>query len=473
MEGNDVEPTWRNLLRLKDSLWLQDHKVLGDVVFPCAGYIAIAGEAIRQLTGTNDFSLRRLGIKTALVLQDKAVELMTSLRHPQKSNRALSGWYEFSIISYNGMSWTEHCVGEVKGGAEESWQSFEAPDMKALPRAVQFPYESFRSIGLHYGPAFQGLRGVSAKPGKKTAMASLQPPPITGSTYPVHPTTIDQCLQLLGMASSEGLSRHLKQIPLPTSIGQLYIQAIHSQDLLQARAIANSTNLAGDVHGEMMVVQGGKVLLSVTDCHLSAFDGNSKPECDDPIAAARLSWRPDIDFLPLETLMVSQEKSVADIQLIEKYGFLCSYEIQQRTEECGALSWYFENFKRWIDNHVEEGRLGQNKMVLDSRELLDLNVHDRMELIEELKAQLKTSQFVHVAELITRLTYSCVGVFEETIAILDIYIRDDGLTKLYGITGDRIDSSEFSSPLAIQIQHCECWKSELGLEAPRRWHWAH
>ena len=77
-----MEPTWRNLLRLKDSLWLQDHKVLGDVVFPCAGYIAIAGEAIRQLTGTNDFSLRRLGIKTALVLQDKAVELMTSLRHP-------------------------------------------------------------------------------------------------------------------------------------------------------------------------------------------------------------------------------------------------------------------------------------------------------------------------------------------------------------------------------------------------------
>jgi SAM-dependent methyltransferase len=431
------------MLRLKDSLWLQDHKVLDDVVFPCAGYIAIAGAAVRQLAGSNDFSLRQLSIKTALVLQDKAVELMTSLRYSQSTSRSPSEWYDFSIISYNGMSWTEHCAGQVKGGLEESWKLPQAPDIKALPRAVQSPYESFRGIGLHYGPAFQGLRGVSTMPGKKTAIASLQFPPITGSTYPVHPTSIDQCLQLLGMASSEGLSRHLKQIPLPTSIGQLYIQEAHSDDILHARATAKSTTVSGDVHGEMMVVQGGKLVLSVTDCHLSAFDGNAEAECDDPIAAARLSWRPDIDFLPLETLMISQEKSLADIQLIEEYGFLCTYEIQQRTKDCGPLLWYFEKFKNWIDNHVEEGRLGQNKMVLESRDFLDMNAQDRMKLIEELRARLQTSQFINVAELITRLMDNCVGVFEGTKEILDIYIRDDGLTKLYGITGDRIDSSEF------------------------------
>lgn len=90
---------------------------MDDVVFPAAGYIAMAGEAIRQLTNINDFTLRHVLIKTALVLQDsKKIELMTSLGQVRFTTALDSDWYEFVISAYNGTSWAKHCIGQELGG---------------------------------------------------------------------------------------------------------------------------------------------------------------------------------------------------------------------------------------------------------------------------------------------------------------------------------------------------------------------
>ena len=81
LEDNTIEPAWRNVICLEDVPWLRDHKVIDDIVFPAAGYIAMAGEALRQLTGPEYYTLRNVSTKTALVLQEtKTVELMTGLR---------------------------------------------------------------------------------------------------------------------------------------------------------------------------------------------------------------------------------------------------------------------------------------------------------------------------------------------------------------------------------------------------------
>jgi hypothetical protein len=39
LESTDIEPSWRNVLRLEDVPWLADHKIVEDIVFPCAGYV--------------------------------------------------------------------------------------------------------------------------------------------------------------------------------------------------------------------------------------------------------------------------------------------------------------------------------------------------------------------------------------------------------------------------------------------------
>ena len=50
VESSDLEPSWRNLLRLEEVPWICDHVVQGQIVFPAAGYVAMAGEAVQQLS---------------------------------------------------------------------------------------------------------------------------------------------------------------------------------------------------------------------------------------------------------------------------------------------------------------------------------------------------------------------------------------------------------------------------------------
>ncbi|KAL4814823.1 hypothetical protein BDW67DRAFT_192033 [Aspergillus spinulosporus] len=445
LEGSDVEPIWRNLLRLKDAPWLGDHRVLQDVVFPCAGYIAMVGEAIRQITHCNDFSIRRLSISTAMILDDeKTVEVMTSLKPSRLSS---TQWYEFAIYSHNGNTWTKHCDGQAKGGRDDKAMDLKLAGLyNQLPRRVRSPYPIFTRVGLHYGPAFQGLESVCAKPGHRTATASLRIPPETGSAYPLHPTTIDECLQLLGIASAEGLGHRFEQILLPTMVESLYIHpAPDTAAPMQAGARAVLTaGSSSKVQGEMAVVADDQVLLSAHGCKLSPLEhdqvGLSR---DDRIAAARLYWRPDVDFIPLESLMTSHAKDLGALQLMETYVFLCTVEIQHRIRDHAPYDGHFGKFHNWIDECVDQGRRGENPLVAGSSELVKLPANERVALIRQLQGEIAESEFGNVAELVSRLLDNCVEVFKGQTEILDVYLRDGGLTKLYAITGDRIDSTEF------------------------------
>ncbi|KAL2816619.1 hypothetical protein BDW59DRAFT_166264 [Aspergillus cavernicola] len=453
LEGNDIEPTWRNLLRLKDAPWLHDHQVLNDVVFPCAGYIAMVGEAVQQVTQTEAFSIRRMNISTAMILiEDKSTEIVTSLRPSRLTTTNTPEWYDFSIYSHNGTTWTTHCDGQAKaGGAKHASVRQITVDDTHLPRAVRSPYPIFTRVGLHYGPTFQGLQSVSALPGHRTAAASLRLPPVTGSAYSLHPATIDQCLQLLGLASAEGLAHRFEQILLPTGIEHVYIQpATQDQDQDQAPMQAGARAIPvpdspGDILGEMTVVAQGQILLSAQGCKLSAFEQyqHGVGERDDRIAAARLSWRPDLDFVPLDSLMVSHVKDLDALRLMETYVFLCTVEIQYRIREHAPYQGHFEKFRHWIDALVEAGRVGGNRIIADSSELVKLSPDDRLALIHQMQPRMNDSEFASVAELVTRLLDNSVEVFNGETEILDVYLRDDGLTKLYAITGDRIDSTEF------------------------------
>jgi acyl transferase domain-containing protein len=71
LESTSLEPSWRNLLNIEDAPWLRDHQVQGAIVFPAAGYFAMAGEAIRQLSGIEEsYSLSHVVLSQALMLQE-------------------------------------------------------------------------------------------------------------------------------------------------------------------------------------------------------------------------------------------------------------------------------------------------------------------------------------------------------------------------------------------------------------------
>ncbi|KAJ6013940.1 type I iterative polyketide synthase [Penicillium herquei] len=129
--SNDLEPTWRNIIRLDDIPWLREHKMQGMAVFPLAGYLSMAVEAAKRRAEQNDavfshFDFREVKTGSALVLSEDAdSETTITLRPYAEGTRGNSDvWDEFRICSWNTKrGWTEHCSGLVRTRVNKKLQS--------------------------------------------------------------------------------------------------------------------------------------------------------------------------------------------------------------------------------------------------------------------------------------------------------------------------------------------------------------
>ncbi len=94
-------------------------------MFPAAGYITMAIEAMSQLHHETEivsdivgYSLRSVGISSTLRVPDDelGVEMILDM-HPTKltNSKGSSKWFEFNISSVMPSSdnWTEHCSGLI------------------------------------------------------------------------------------------------------------------------------------------------------------------------------------------------------------------------------------------------------------------------------------------------------------------------------------------------------------------------
>jgi acyl transferase domain-containing protein/threonine dehydrogenase-like Zn-dependent dehydrogenase len=221
------EPRWRNYLRISELPWLLDHKIQGNIVFPAAGYLAIAIEASAQLNRNNEkiakFILQDVAIQSALVLSEtSAAELMVSL---QKSTQHQEYFYNFHIYSISeGNRWTEHCTGLVgiqKNISVSSDGPEETDDYAMVPLGTEVHgisvidihkfYKELETLGLEYGPCFANMtRARVTQDGTCFAEVTI---PDTISVMPasfqhnllVHPCTLDSIFHTIFPALPPGM----------------------------------------------------------------------------------------------------------------------------------------------------------------------------------------------------------------------------------------------------------------------------
>lgn len=440
LEGSDLQPEWRNVLRLEDVPWIRDHKVIEDVVFPCAGYVAMAGEAIRQIAGGEDFTMRHVTVQAALVLQEfKSVEIVTSLRPVRLTTTLDSVWYDFAVMSYNGNTWMKHCFGQIRAGKESTASVATFPKH---PRRVADPYSAMKKVGLNYGPAFQGLTETCALPGKLTVTAMLSPPEESESFYYLHPTTIDNCLQLIAVASSDGLGRRLKKLFVPTSLGQLYVCGGRSASNMKAEAKATTGSLA--LAGDVIAVASDEVVLSLVGGKFSPLDDGVTSDSQDTVRGARLEWKPDVEFVPMKSLIRPQPCNQGCYHLIEEYTLLSIIEIRQKTSALPVKVKHLQKFSSWLALQIDRAAAGQNELVSDSKHLLALSANERTSRLAVLKKSLvETVETVAFSALVSRVLDHCQDLFEEKIDGIGLLLPDDGLTKVYDAMQIRSDCTDF------------------------------
>ncbi|KAJ5604827.1 hypothetical protein N7510_009981 [Penicillium lagena] len=354
LEASDIEPAWRILLSPRNVSWLNDHQVLGEIVFPCAGYIAMVNEAMRQLFNTQECTIRNLHMKVPLVLptsERDTVEIVTTLRPTRISDRLDSKWYEFTISSYDGNEWTKHTVGKAVAGVEELTWPATVPQQFAKPVSSQFWYKMLAKIGLQYGPQFQGLEDITADPISFTASATIR-----GSfgrsenSHALHPTSIDQCLQLFSVAACKGRAVHLTKLYIPMFIEEICLG--QNKDLMKVQ-VSGSSSTGTYGQGSVTLMSGDSMVLSMRGATLAQLDQKKANEASGIPLLSEVEWQPDLDLLPGHLQLPMSRNKEDTAGLLARASVLSMILVHQNIVDVKPCSEHIRSYKRWLQAQIQ------------------------------------------------------------------------------------------------------------------------
>lgn len=439
VESTDLEPVWRNLLHVSyNTTWLKDHKVGDNIVFPFAGYVAMAGEAVRQIGQIGDaFRLRHISVGTAMLLsEEKPTEIITTLRPLRLTVFQDSSWYEFTVSANNGHQWTKHCSGEVKaeGGALPAGTS-----PKSFPRAIGCErwFDGVRREGLDLGYDFQNVDGITASTTtheSRGIVSSKKHPVNPLSKYHMHPAVLDSALQLLSVASSNGLTRKHKNF-LPIFCDQLFV-ARTTEDFVINVEISNMGNGSTSSRiGEGKGVMDGKVVLKFDGLKITAASiTDDSVETTDPHAASRLTWAADLDLVDLKTLFQTSPSRRRYAQALEALGKLSILNAQRQLANVNAQRPHLKRYAQWIDTQAKSFKTSS----YDDETL--------SQKTKQLRESLANTPAAPVAEALDAIISNIDPLFIGSVSSWESLIPADTVASFYDFVSD-FDSSAFFKTL--------------------------
>lgn len=427
-ESTSFDPCWRVVLDLEDEPWLYDHKVKDDVVFPFAGYVAMAGEAIRQITGVEaGYSVRHVVAHTALVLMEsKSVEVVTTLRRHKLTDSADSDSYDFVISSYSGSTWIKNCEGLVKPNEEGISSS---PKTDVLPRklpALKW-YEIMARVGLVYGPEFRGITTLTSSTTEQLAAAEItNPKSHQEAPFPFHPAAIDSCLQLVLAATAHAAGRNFTQLCVPTLIEELDV----SRSALTMNARAWNFDDGKDIG--LDCVADGRVALRLRGARMTPLDDEKSIVPIDRHAAARLEWYPDFDFMDIPPLFTAPVAENNVKLLLEELALLCLLDSTERLQGLTTKQPHYLKFREWLEREKRRAESGNYPVVKDSASYVKLPRETRLKQIDEKMATLSATPSIGLVALgVKRICDNAEGLFTGDVDTLDLLMRDNVLTEIY------------------------------------------
>ncbi|KAI0396107.1 polyketide synthase [Xylariaceae sp. FL0594] len=345
---------WRNILHLGEISWLQGHKVEGQIVFPAAGYLAVVMEAISQIQGSKDgifkeladqdmvYTFREVHIVSALVIPDEEggasrhTELHTSLTQRKLSAMSSStDWYDFTISSWQAGQAETHCVGGIRLESPTAMQgSVMISDGDEFEHFEPAPwYAAGRDLGIHYEDEFRMLTslGFDGNRERPEMVCTLKASPLSAlklhsTFYPMHPITIDACLQAPIIGCSAGnISRLQPFLPVYLSGARIHGLSrnwqdwegcIHTRSTKTGPSTQRVDATLWDPHG--------RPFIDIKDARLTLYNGGKtdkqriSPDGDERYPCLRAQFKADILRLPLEAgSLICQNSSAAEDVHIE------------------------------------------------------------------------------------------------------------------------------------------------------------
>lgn len=317
-------PTWKKSLKLEDLPWLRDHRLGPEVVFPGAGYMCMAIEAMLQtdeVLRTDDAQigpgadskgseqqvrLRNVTFDRALVLEEgKETRIMLTLA-PFTGQR--DGWYNWVVRSLVQGSWLDHCKGQVRVEKDVNIvasPSDVAPLQHPVPGALW--YKPMSDAGYNFGKSFQKLQQAETTSGSRRCRSHVElvPPPSAypQSEYPIHPAAFDGCMQSCAPGLWAGVKSSVNAVLVPAIIDDIVVRtgAHHELGISVSESLfagPGRKDLAKNYSSNAKVYdpKTGELIFKLTGLRYHMLDFQ-----DTPYAAhlySRLVWEPDVTLSP-------------------------------------------------------------------------------------------------------------------------------------------------------------------------------
>jgi NADPH:quinone reductase-like Zn-dependent oxidoreductase len=245
--SDDIQPMWRNILRLDDVPWLRHHQMQGVTIFPISGFLVMALEAMGQQAEVlnleyDSLQVQDLSVQVPALLTEEDLEMTTALQPHFQAHGTVS--FQFYIRSWSrSKGWTENCTGVVSAFLDQpnevdGQRVVDAKQRRLQSRItrtsqsavepvyMQAMYRRLSEIGVSYGTTLQGLQECQASSSASTARIPAsdtvsEMPEQYESKYIIHPTQVEQLITMYWPIVNA--SGSLDTVHLPSSIGKVTV----------------------------------------------------------------------------------------------------------------------------------------------------------------------------------------------------------------------------------------------------------
>lgn len=466
--NNPSAPTWRHFIRPSEIPWVRDHTVQSEMVYPGAGFICMAIEAIRQFHQSHKrsiagYQLRDIEIMKALVIPDTTDGVETQISLSESGDKSLdtANWHKFHICSTSGSDsiWTENCKGFVS--VEYKTSINDQPDWSPIPaKPASEPtfdlgfraytrsidptdlFKNLRSLGINHGPSFQNL--ISIQSGQNCSLATFQISN-TASMMPfnhqlehlLHPITLDAAFQAV-FAALPGGGTTQTNASIPRSIKSIFISHDISSD--PGHRFQSFATLH---HHDSQGFEVSIAAVDVSDIHpapLLKIEGLNLQSVGTMIARGRTSeevklcsamhWECDISLMQPQDLnkLLSFPPDLAEATVLEDLKRVSFYFIDETLasltdEDVQALDWHHSYFYNWMK--LQHKRAVTGEMSPNSSTWIKSSEGVRQLLIDNVS--LKSLN----GEMTCRIGQNLTNILRKEKAPLEIMLEDKLLYTYY------------------------------------------
>ncbi|KAK2742657.1 Type I Iterative PKS [Onygenales sp. PD_40] len=403
-DWNQLEPAWRNIIKVFEMPWVEDHKVNGRIIYPGAGILAMAVEAAKQVADPDrkvvgyNFKDVVFQVELEIPSDPDGIETKFQLRVLKDSSSKDAGWSEFRLYSFDGNKWIGNSHGCIRldysegestaiGGDNEQRENFAhyAQMYQAGRSACNYTLDDLfwynDNFGLNFGPSFQRLTNTAySDEGQAICDVSLyQWCNDTRSPYAqphvIHPTSLDGIIQSTIPALCLGNTRRLAAVLLPTRIHKMWVSNFGLN-------FPEAENVSVYVESKLVGYRGSLSSLAVMDdegkqlrlfmegfeCTSVGMNVENRPDLMnvDVDLCFSLDRKPDLDLLDCSQLskycgneLTTNDAFFEDIDLLIR-GFITLALEEIGDEQLQNTPSHFQKYIEWMKCQVSQANLDQN-----------------------------------------------------------------------------------------------------------------